>query len=229
MHVTTTDFKSATAETDFTQSLKETGFGVITNHPIDMALVDKVYQDWAQFFASEQKNDYPAYVDVKDVNKSDYRYPGPSPRSKETAIVMLADTIDNATGPLAINYQAADLWPEVNVDIEKINQGLSALFSNAGKYSPDNNEVECIASIVSADEARYFEISITDHGIGISENDLARVGHPFFRTDDSHSIPGNGLGLAIAKEILAIHNGQLIISSTHRKGTTVQVRLPIVS
>ncbi len=58
MYVAKVDFRDASAPKAFTDSLRNTGFGVITHHPLDMKLVDEVYQEWKDFFASDYKHNY---------------------------------------------------------------------------------------------------------------------------------------------------------------------------
>jgi isopenicillin N synthase-like dioxygenase len=58
MEVLTVDYRSSQASQRFTDSLRSTGFAVISQHPIDMHLVNDVYQEWASFFASAAKFDY---------------------------------------------------------------------------------------------------------------------------------------------------------------------------
>ncbi len=58
MHVLTVDYSSANAKQQFSQSLKETGFAVLQQHPISTQLIEEVYRQWQNFFASEQKIQY---------------------------------------------------------------------------------------------------------------------------------------------------------------------------
>ena len=58
MQVQVVDYRAADAAEKFTRSLHETGFGVLTNHPIRQALVEKIYADWLAFFNSEAKDGY---------------------------------------------------------------------------------------------------------------------------------------------------------------------------
>ncbi len=58
MDVLSVDFKANDAQDLFTRSLRETGFAVINNHPIDQSLIQKVYSDWREFFADDRKFDY---------------------------------------------------------------------------------------------------------------------------------------------------------------------------
>jgi isopenicillin N synthase-like dioxygenase len=77
MHLPIVDFQSPTAPQDFCQSLHETGFGVLKNHPLDQALVQGIYDEWLAFFQSEAKHRYP-----QDPAKLDGYF---SPQVSETA------------------------------------------------------------------------------------------------------------------------------------------------
>ena len=69
-----------------------------------------------------------------------------------------------------------------------------------------------------------------DNGIGISPDDLDRVTEPFFQSADKRMVAaeGTGLGLTLASELVALHDGELMLESDGETGTTVNVRLPAV-
>ena len=58
MEVQVVNYNSPDAPKQFVESLRATGFGVLTNHPIKQTLVDKIYKDWADFFANEEKHNF---------------------------------------------------------------------------------------------------------------------------------------------------------------------------
>ena len=58
MNVRKVNYEQENAPYEFTRSLRKTGFGVLTNHPIDKKLIDKVYKEWSEFFNSNHKNKY---------------------------------------------------------------------------------------------------------------------------------------------------------------------------
>lgn len=58
MQVQVVDYRASDAPQKFVESLRNTGFGVLTNHPIQQALVDKIYQDWYTFFSQEEKKEF---------------------------------------------------------------------------------------------------------------------------------------------------------------------------
>lgn len=64
--LTQIDYKSANASKDFATSLKETGFAVIKNHPLDISLVRDVFKEWEEFFASDYKMNYVYHNDTQD-------------------------------------------------------------------------------------------------------------------------------------------------------------------
>jgi signal transduction histidine kinase len=69
-------------------------------------------------------------------------------------------------------------------------------------------------------------ISVIDQGIGMTPEQLARVGERFYRADDSGRTLGAGLGMSIVNEIVKLHEGQVRLRSTLGKGTQVDICLP---
>ena len=67
---------------------------------------------------------------------------------------------------------------------------------------------------------------IIDEGIGIKEEDLTHLFERFYRSDEVKEIPGTGLGLTIAKELIELHNGEIDVESEYGKGSTFSVFLP---
>jgi len=99
---------------------------------------------------------------------------------------------------------------------------IKNVVSNACKYSANH-----LAKIKLTVETKEISISIEDNGKGISENDLKNIFQPFYRTEDSKSITGFGVGLPLVYRIINLHKGQIKVSSTVGKGTTVSIQLPI--
>ena len=118
------------------------------------------------------------------------------------------------------------LW--VSADRKKLIQAVSNVISNAYKYSPDGSAVgiDLVKSPDVGDVPPRIGIRITDHGIGMTPEQLARVCERFYRADVSGKIPGTGLGMSIVKEIVELHGGDLEITSKVGAGTTVTLWLP---
>ena len=69
-------------------------------------------------------------------------------------------------------------------------------------------------------------LTVRDHGIGMTPEQLSHVCERFYRADASGKIPGTGLGMSIVKEIIELHGGDLEITSKVGVGTTVTLWLP---
>ena len=111
---------------------------------------------------------------------------------------------------------------ELYVDKIKFKQVIHCVMDNAYKYSPNGGNVSLYTRINSANNA--LEIEITDEGIGVEESDIPLIFERFFRVDKSGNIPGIGLGLTIAKEIMFFLNGEIYFNSILNQGSQVIVR-----
>ncbi|MDE2432474.1 MAG: CHASE domain-containing protein [Burkholderiales bacterium] len=107
------------------------------------------------------------------------------------------------------------------VDGKKMQQAVLNILSNAYKYSPQGGSVEVSFLERQQSGRSQCAIRISDHGIGLSPEQLARVGERFYRADKSGNIPGTGLGVTIVKEILELMGGSMDIDSDLGVGTTV--------
>ena len=118
------------------------------------------------------------------------------------------------------------LW--VSADRKKLIQAVSNVISNAYKYSPGGSAVglDLVKSPDVGDVPPRIGIRITDHGIGMTPEQLAHVCERFYRADTSGKIPGTGLGMSIVKEIVELHGGRLELASKVGAGTTVTLWLP---
>ncbi|WP_316797700.1 ATP-binding protein [Pedobacter frigidisoli] len=112
------------------------------------------------------------------------------------------------------------LWGDESHIIQVINN----LVSNAIKYAPDSNEVLVYISRISD----YVKLSVTDYGMGISQEDQKKVFERFFRAGDiQQRFPGMGIGLYICDQIIKNHEGTLWVESEKGKGSTFSFTLPI--
>ncbi len=125
---------------------------------------------------------------------------------------------------VSLRVQAAEDLPSVMMDAERIAQVFDNLVLNAFRYTSSGGEI-----VLSASQAEdQIEMSVRDNGSGISPEDLAHVFDRFYRGDKSRqSNDESGLGLAIAKSLVEVHQGSLTVASTPGKETTFTIRLPI--
>src|SRR3989344_7469371 len=108
-------------------------------------------------------------------------------------------------------------------DREKLFRALLSVIDNAVKYTKKSGQV----TIILNRHRGLATISIQDTGIGIPKEDLSRIFERFFRGTKTGKTSGAGLGLAIAKSIIEAHGGSITVESTHNKGTTVTIKLPL--
>lgn len=135
----------------------------------------------------------------------------------------------------SFKFQGGDRFPIVKLldlptdifgDHRKISQAVVNILSNAFKYSPSGGEVVVTLRESSVGDRDGYSIDILDHGLGMSEETIARVCERFYRADASGNIPGTGLGMSIVKEIMELHGGTVSIASSLGFGSTVSVWLP---
>ncbi len=113
---------------------------------------------------------------------------------------------------------------KIQIDKGKIQQCIINILGNAIKYSPDNGEI--FISIV--EEKNNSIVHIRDTGFGIPEEDLPYIFDRFHRVDKARSraTGGLGLGLAIAQQIVHLHQGNIVVDSKVGIGTTMSIILP---
>jgi cell cycle sensor histidine kinase DivJ len=132
-------------------------------------------------------------------------------KARETGIDLVADV-------------QADL-PEIVADKRAVKQVLINLLSNAIKFTDRGGRVRVSANA----EGAVLVLTVEDNGIGIGEDDLPRIGKPFFQARGSYDRrhDGTGLGLSIVKGLVALHGGDVAIRSRVGEGTRITVRMPI--
>ena len=79
----------------------------------------------------------------------------------------------------------------------------------------------------SLEEGHWAALRVVETGTGISQEHLPRVFDRFYRVNARGSVPGVGLGLSIAKELVELHDGHIAASSTPGKGSVFAVYLPL--
>ncbi|MBI3230025.1 MAG: PAS domain S-box protein [Burkholderiales bacterium] len=145
----------------------------------------------------------------------------------------LAPVIASAVNALLVNHDTRqvqldipDDLPAVHIDAEKFSLALTNVLANAYKYSPAGGDIKLKVVSRHQDGMCQLGVSVSDHGIGLSPEHLARLFERFFRADPSGNIPGTGLGMCLVKEIIELHNGSVQVESEVGQGTTVVLWLP---
>ncbi len=97
------------------------------------------------------------------------------------------------------------------------------LLDNAIKYSEPSGEIKVKLQVIG----KKISIWITDNGVGMTNSDMLRAFDKFYQSDSSRKSIGNGLGLSLVKQIVALHQGNITLTSQLSKGTCFKVCLPI--
>jgi cell cycle sensor histidine kinase DivJ len=115
--------------------------------------------------------------------------------------------------------------PMLIADERACRQVLINLLTNAVKFSREHT----VVTLAMRRQGRHLAITVADHGIGMGEDAVRRIGEPFFQAQDglARRYEGTGLGLSIVKGLVELHEGTLHASSSPGEGTVMTVLLPI--
>src|SRR3990170_3402011 len=124
-------------------------------------------------------------------------------------------------GGVGLQEHVPDELPLADIDPLRIREVLTNLTANALRHTPRGGSVRITASV---DGEREMVLTVADTGSGISAGDLPHVFDRFYKSADSK---GTGLGLTIAKNLVAAHGGEIHAASADGEGTTVRFTLPL--
>lgn len=163
-------------------------------------------------------------MDVSRIDKSEVVL------SKEPTVVavLAAEAIAVVKARGASNDLTLDVTPaslEANLDAEKIGQLFGILLENAVNYSPEGSPVDIE---VRAASDGLLEVAVMDHGPGVPPESAEKVFERFYQVDDvlHHSKPGVGLGLYVARQIVAAHGGSLGYEPREGGGSVFRFTIP---
>ena len=150
----------------------------------------------------------PEPIDMKDIVK--------------TCIREIHPTIENKSQRLEVQVGEESL--PVNGDRTRLIQVVMNLLDNATKFTGENGKV----TLRVGREAGFAKLVVSDNGIGIKDDDLARVFEPFAAIQKPSHIPGTGLGLSVAKGLVEAHGGNFRAESAGLgKGATFTIMIPL--
>ena len=142
---------------------------------------------------------------------------------------LLWDVIETATRINSKNnvFMDISMLPDnpkklkVQGNEQLLHLAMANIINNACKYS---NFQQVKVSLGATDTHVY--IIVKDNGIGIPDSEFTKIYDPFFRASNTKNYEGYGIGLPLARNIIRIHNGELIVNSKENVGTTVQISFP---
>jgi cell cycle sensor histidine kinase DivJ len=133
-------------------------------------------------------------------------------------------TLKAAQAQVTLAVDIEEDLPEIFGDRRACRQILINLLSNALKFTPAGGTV----TIGARRNGGFASLTVSDTGIGVSAEDLARLGEPFYQARSSYDRPyeGTGLGLSVVKGLVSLHGGIFKIESALGQGTVVTILLP---
>ena len=123
---------------------------------------------------------------------------------------------------IEVVYNVSHLPAPAQGDAARIKQVFINILDNALKYTEQGGKIIVYAEIPNPET---LIVTVTDTGTGISPDDLPHVKEKFYKANTT--VRGSGIGLAVADEIVKLHNGELEIDSVYGEGTTVRITFPI--
>lgn len=146
-----------------------------------------------------------------------------------TDISAAIDAVAGNFKPMTARRNITLLLPENNqhiqayVDIDKFEKIISNLLSNAVKYTPDNGHIEISTSVANNNAI----ITVSDSGIGIDSKYISQIFDHFSTVPNATLQPSTGIGLALVREFVQMHHGDIKVESCVGKGSTFTVSLPL--
>ena len=140
----------------------------------------------------------------------------------ERSIAIIANQAKEKA--ISIQLQVSATLPKILADEARISQVLINLLDNAIKYTRTGG----IITVSARPKDKYIQIDVSDTGIGISEEEIARIFERFYRVDKARSreLGGTGLGLSIVKHIVQAHGGEVWVKSLVGKGSAFSFIIP---
>jgi len=208
------------------------GFSEIMIAQMYGPLGDKRYQEYAQDIHNSGQHLLALINDILDMSKIEA-----GKMNLKFEPVSLEDVTQDAVRLVRNRAETAGLdlqvefphLPEVEADYRAIKQVLLNLLSNAIKFTPRGGRITVRAEARHDMLGERVRVSVSDTGIGIAKDDLTRLAKPFEQVETQHAKTqqGTGLGLALTKSLIEMHDGALEIESTLGAGSTVSFTLPI--
>jgi cell cycle sensor histidine kinase DivJ len=166
-------------------------------------------------------------LDMSKMESGTFELAAPEPFAPRAALLNCCNLLALKARECGIDLvtRAPDDLPQMTGDPRAFKQILLNLVSNAVKFSERGGTVTVAASV----EGAQLVLRICDTGVGISAEDLKRIGDPFFQAGKTYQRrhEGTGLGLSIVKSLVTLHGGEIHLQSRLGEGTTVTVALPL--
>jgi len=161
------------------------------------------------------------------------------PRFEEIEIKRIIDESLHEVASLAelreleLKCEIKQELPKIAADPKQVRRILDNLLSNACRFTPPDGRVTLRAWPQTEREGNSYRpqlyLSVADTGVGIAPSELKRIFDPFYQVKDNHidEEGGMGMGLAVVKELVQLHNGRVWVESVPGEGSVFYVALPL--
>ncbi len=222
----------ARARDDFTANISHdlrtplTSIHGFTQGMIDGVIKPDEYRKTLEIISREAKHMIRLTGDILEVARIDS---GRLKLNREYVDIpeLLQEILEGLTGSSKSIRLSLNIEDPIGVmaDRARLMQVFTNLIVNAVKYNKPNGEV----TINVSRKAKAAIVTVSDTGIGMSEEDLARIYEKFYRADKSRSSAkeGTGIGMYVVKRLLEMHDANIVYTSTVGEGTSVKVELPL--
>lgn len=131
---------------------------------------------------------------------------------------------------ISFSFRSSVEHLRASFDHDKLERILFNLLSNAFKFTPENGQVGVQVDLQRREDREGLSIRVTDTGIGIAPEKQEKIFERFFQSDIPGSMvnQGSGIGLAITREFVKLHDGSIEVASEPEKGSCFTVWLPVV-
>lgn len=161
-------------------------------------------------------------------------------RKKDDIVRFTKECVENfkfqaKSNNISLNFNSKIEMFNTSFDKTKIDIVLSNLIANAIKYTKNEGRIDVALKVLSSETnnlsqktEKYISISVCDNGVGIPQEEQNKVFDRFYQSGKNIS-SGIGIGLALVKELVELHNGEINIKSRIGEGTEFVVNLPVIS
>jgi signal transduction histidine kinase/CheY-like chemotaxis protein len=127
-----------------------------------------------------------------------------------------------ATKRQSVSFEISQQLPLALADAGRVRQIVANLLTNAHQYTPEGGSIRARTAL----DRGWVAITVSDTGVGMTDDEAERVFERFFRAADSHASPGTGLGMSIVKSLVDLHGGRIELQTAPGAGTRFTVFLP---